>query len=407
MRQVLNSFLYAVKAKFTKLWTLIKLYTNPTFIKNRVLLKIKSFFTKLLDIKPRDKDDYYTIFRWMISKKLAFAIVVFLGIVSVLYIFIMKPVNINDKSETNSIPTYKYNSIPLKYYSGQAKILAKSGYVAYVGNVKDGTVKGQGKLYSKNGNLVYEGQFDNNKYNGDGRRYYPDNILWYEGQFKDNNFFGTGMLYRDNGVLEYSGEFSENMKNGKGELYDSTAKLVFTGTFKDDYIQYSQLLGKTTTDAGNMYTGNKVVYSGMGEFGMIMEDIDAAYYGISGDDTLDESYTVGGVFVLKNNVTIGSQLIENIPTAKKIFGDPKYQGNTNVKLIEAACINKLADKGLTKFDRIEIKSNSTFSDVIEATSLGKTQEIYIYTFENNGLNYTFYSKDKNSTFDFYLIEKAK
>ncbi len=229
LKKVFDIFINAIKAKFVKVWTFLKLCTNPDFIKNKVLIRIKEFFNRLFDIKPKDKSDYYTFLGWMISKKLAFAIVIFFGVISMTYIVVMKPLNIMGSADgAEGIVTYKYDSVPLRFHSGPVKILGNSGYLAYVGNIKNGVVKGNGKLYDKDGRLVYEGEFDRNMYNGKGKRYYENETLWYEGEFVDNEFSGSGVLYRENGIKEYVGEFLGDSQNGSGELYDESGKLVFS-----------------------------------------------------------------------------------------------------------------------------------------------------------------------------------
>lgn len=230
MLSVLRIYINIVREKFAKILALLWTYTNPRYVKEHLLVRIKKFLTVLLNVRPKDKDDYYTVFGWMISRKLAFAIVVFLGLICVVFIAGMKPVNIMGNSGSDSgIITYRYDAIPLRFHSGQVRILGKSGYRAYEGSMKDGVVEGTGKLYGKEGNLVYSGEFDENMYNGTGKRYYDNQMLWYQGEFKDNEFSGTGILYRDNGVKEYEGEFSENEKTVRGNYLMKAEIWFLTG----------------------------------------------------------------------------------------------------------------------------------------------------------------------------------
>ena len=407
MRSVLISFINMIREKLVKALTLLWLYTNPQYVKNHLLVRIKKFLTNLLDIKPKNEDDYYTILGWMVSRKLAFAIVIFLGIICMIYIAGMKPVNIlGNAGEGSGVLTYHYDSVPLRFHSGQVRILGKSGYLAYEGSMKDGVVEGTGKLYAKEGNLVYEGEFSGNMYNGTGKRYYDNQMLWYEGGFTDNEFSGTGILYRDNGVKEYEGEFSENEKNGTGKVFDESGNLIYDGNFSNGELLYSDFPGKTSQEIAKIYTGSKIVYTTEDEFGVGMPDIQAAYWGISGENTLDEVYTAGGIFVLKDTFQIRKNTYTTIPRIKEALGEPLYEGNTNLTLMECVVVNQLIDMGNRDFERIEIKSDSAYSDMVQVTDYDKTREIYIYSFEDNGLLYTFYCAEKEGRFAFWKCEAS-
>ena len=79
MNNLFQGFLNAIKAKFVPMWTKIRLLTNPTYLKNEVLRRLIVYFRSLTDVRPKDKHDYYGIFGWLISKRLAFFIVAFIG----------------------------------------------------------------------------------------------------------------------------------------------------------------------------------------------------------------------------------------------------------------------------------------------------------------------------------------
>ena len=50
-----------LRSKVTKLWTKIRLWTSVQFLQTRVLAKLRKFFTQLLDVRPREKKDYYSM----------------------------------------------------------------------------------------------------------------------------------------------------------------------------------------------------------------------------------------------------------------------------------------------------------------------------------------------------------
>ena len=113
MNSLFQGFLNSIKAKFIPLWTKIRLFTSPTYLKTEVLRRLIVYFRKLTDIRPRDKHDYYGVFGWLVSKRLAFFIVAFIGLASAYYVTEVHPLSVFT-SGGNGIKTYDYNSIPLR-----------------------------------------------------------------------------------------------------------------------------------------------------------------------------------------------------------------------------------------------------------------------------------------------------
>ena len=174
-------------------------------------------FQKLFDVRPKNKKDYYPVFRWLVSKRLAYALVVACCVGGLFVLWMLSPSFLSGAAGSG-IRTYKYNSIPLKFYEGTVQVLARDGHVAYIGQVSEGAANGQGTLKDKDGNLVYEGAFAHSMYNGTGTSYYPDGTVCYTGTFTDNLYNGTGQFYRQSGVLEYDGEYVAGRRTGVGSL---------------------------------------------------------------------------------------------------------------------------------------------------------------------------------------------
>jgi hypothetical protein len=254
---MLSALFASLRARFSKILFKLSVFTNAQFWRTQGLVLLRSFFAKLLDVKPRDKYDYYTVTRWMISKKLAFAAAVIVGVLALVYILVLSPVAvIADSSSTNkSVPAYSYNSIPLRFIDGNVRIKARAGYSAYEGAVKKGKVEGTGKLMDPNGEIIYQGEFADNMYNGEGRLFYPGGVVQYSGGFKSNLYSGKGVLYTDAGVMRYDGEFENGMKNGEGTLYGGGGETVFKGNFASDDILYQEIAGMSSDDLGSAYTG--------------------------------------------------------------------------------------------------------------------------------------------------------
>lgn len=404
MGNLLTVLFSSIKSKMTSIWTKIKLWTNWNFIKSRVLIKIRTFFIKILDVKPRDRKDYYGFFGWLVSKRLAFAILVIIGVLSAFYLTVVNPLGMFMKSE-DGIKSYAYNSIPLRFTTDKVMITAKSGYKAYEGNVEKGRVTGNGMLYGNGGNLVYTGEFLNSKYQGNGKLYYENENLKYEGSFQDNLYEGEGIAYQKNGSQEYAGQFMQGMKEGKGILYDSGNNMVYEGFFSKDQLLYQELLGKKTEEVAKMYKGRRTVYSDEENFIVRMEDIGALYCGDVNADSLAGGMTVNKVYVLKDNYYVGSRKYNTVAQLLKELGDASYEGNSYVTIPEAVAILSLK-KGEELYGSVSMTTEKMFDDVLEITGYDSQQILYLYSFEKEGLFYTFFCKDRYGSFDFYMIEKS-
>ena len=218
--------------------------------------------------------------------------------ISLWYLFSVHSVLPSAKAE--SVKTYDYDSVLLRFAEEKVRILGSSGYLAYEGQVEKGSVTGYGTLYNPQGVIVYQGNFVKNCYQGRGTRYYDDGTVMYVGEFEQNLFHGSGKLYRENGSLAYDGEFSLGKKEGEGRLYDAGGNPVYTGAFSQDALLYSALLGKKLSEVAEAYQGKRTLYEYDREYAVVLEDIGAVYSGAGEPDTLAGERTVEQVLVLED-----------------------------------------------------------------------------------------------------------
>lgn len=344
----------------------------------------------------------------MVSKRLAFAVVVVLGIVCAVFIFANIPARSSEKDGENNLPTYKYNSLPLKFHEGNVNILAHDGHLAYTGPVADGMVKGTGTLFDKDGGTVYTGEFDKNLFNGTGQLFYPEGVLEYQGQFADNLFHGIGSYYRFSGTVEYEGEYVLGKRSGLGTLYNGAGTQVFTGSFRNDEIVFSELLDKTTEELSEMYTGSSDIYTYRNEFCVTMGDINAAYSAHDGSNTLDGNWSVGTVYVLSPSVSIGNENFTSIEQLTQLMGAADYFGTAWINLGEAVCINNLVAAGNETVAEVSISTTAELDEVFTVNSYDTGYTVYIYSFVYDGLVYTFYCPEAGANqFLMYSIEVAQ
>ena len=396
MNRIFTTLLSTIQSKVMSLWTKIRLWTSRSYWENKGITSLRQFFNRLLNIRPKDKTDYYPFLSWLVSKRLAFALVIVLGLLSVFYILFFSPVSAMLSASSPSLPSFRYNALPLKFYSGNVQITAADGNVAYEGTVGDGVAQGQGVLYRADGSVVYSGAFENSKYNGSGSLFYQDGVLRYEGEFEDNLFNGQGSLYRQSGFLR-------GLKSGAGTLYNSGGNAIFAGNFLSDRPLFSELLGKTTAEAASMYTGDTTVYNASGENSVSLDEIGVVYTANDGSNSLDAEWTIGEIVVEESSFPTTDALLTGINELTAYFGEPVYFGYTWPTLSEAVAIRRLSEAGSGGFPDIEMEMTAGFDDVYSVTSYDKNYELYIYVYQADGLLYTFYCDSSTSDFSFYSV----
>jgi hypothetical protein len=401
---LLGILIQTIKSRMTGLVTKFKLYTNWNFIKTKIIARIRDFFASLLGVKPRNKDDYYTIGRWMFSKRLLYALVIIVGVVSIWYI--TTETSLFRKFSEDGVRTYKYNAVRLRTAKGHVRITGKSGYLAYDGNVENGYVTGEGTLYNKDGNVVYTGTFDQNKYEGVGTQNYDNGVMHYRGTFHENLYEGSGTLFRQDGTRAYVGDFSRGLMSGDGTLYDTGDNEIYSGAFAGGSIVYSELLGKTVSQVSECYKGHRDLYTTSSESVAYMDGINALYHAQSDTEALDDEETVDAVYVLSDVYTFGGDALDTISELEEVFGDPYYEGNSNVILPEAVAINTLKSQKTTFLDKVDMDVNREFSDVAEINSFDRDYVVYIYSFRRGDIMYSFVCKEKSDYFEFYYLTGA-
>ena len=151
-----NILIQTLKSRLTPLVAKFRMWTSWTYLRSRLVVKIRDFFYSLLGIKPRNKNDYFTIGRLMISKRLAYAVVIVIGVASLWYIASER--SLFERFDESGVQTYRYNSLRLRMVKGRVRILGRSGYLAYDGMVDEGYAAGEGTLYNPQGNTVYVGE---------------------------------------------------------------------------------------------------------------------------------------------------------------------------------------------------------------------------------------------------------
>ncbi len=408
MGQNLFSVLFStIKSRFVSIVAKFRLWTSWNFVRTRIIGGIRDFFYKILDIKPKNKDDYFTVFGWMISKRLAYAILMVVGVLSFWYI--SSTTKLFASFSDNGLRTYKYNSVLLRLAEGNVRITGKSGFLAYEGNVSKGYATGMGTLFSPDMVTMYTGAFEKNMYEGNGMEYYESGALHYNGSFHKNLYEGSGTLFNEDGTRNYEGSFVAGLKDGRGKLYGGGDQVIYDGTFASDEIVFSELLGKDPIEVREMYFGKQVLYEEAGndeEAIVSMPEINAIYHAASDGSAADPTVKVRSIYVLDNSFHIGEQKAEDAGQLEAILGAPAYEGNSTVTLPEAIAINIQNDKERTVKGKVGMDTSSLYSDDIVVNNYDNTYSVYLYSFIRGDLVYTFVCKDKGGRFYFYEITGA-
>ncbi len=405
MNNLISVLLSTLKARITPIWTKLKYWTSWSFIKANILTKIRTALSNIFHVKPRNEDDYYPLFGYLISRRLAHAIVIVVGILCFCYLAWAQPLTGLSDRMADGTRTYAYNSFLLRFAEGNVRIKAKAGYIAYEGNVEKGYVTGSGQLYNQEGSLVYQGNFEQNEYSGEGILYYPVGQTEYEGQFQNNLFEGEGTLYRENGTRKYKGQFSRGMFEGEGSLFDGADQEIFKGSFHNGELLYTQFLGKSAAEIAEFYTGKRQLYQYDTDWAVILEDVDAFYVQSSENNSLDDAAKTTKVYVGKDEFVYGESRMSTIAELKEKLGTPVFEGNSYVTFPEAVGINWLQKKGTDIPLEVSLTATQLYDEVKVVTEYPADVLVYLYVFQTEDATYTFVSDDRDSGFFMYSIEQ--
>ncbi|MCR5097318.1 MAG: hypothetical protein K6B14_00050 [Lachnospiraceae bacterium] len=392
------------KSRIVPLVTRVKLLLNPRFMVARFTEIIRNLVQNVLNVRPRNKDDYYPIGGWLVAKKLAYAVVIVTGILCIIYIVSQKDALFPGNSESY-IKTYNYNSILLKFAKGKVRIKGKSGWIAYEGNVEDAACNGSGTLMTPEGIVIYEGNFKSSMYEDKGTQYYENGILRYVGDFHENQYNGEGKLYRETGSIEYNGEILRGLKDGEGRLFNTGGEEIYNGQFSQDKILYSSLLGKSSTEMAMIYNGTRKLYEAGNERVRVMDDIGAMTEEITNSESIESTAMVSAVYVMDNSIRIGSHDYTTFDGIQQALGEPTYVGDSYATLPELMIINRLNEGSDIQVinGTAEITLTDMFDEYSEVEYYDPDYIVYLHSYEKDGLVYNFVSSQDDSTFAFYYI----
>ncbi len=392
------------KSRILPLVTRIKLLLNPRFMIARFTEIVRNLVQNVLNIRPRNKDDYYPIGGWLVSKKLAYAVVIVIGILCTIYIISQKDALFPSNS-ASYIKTYNYNSILLKFAKGKVRIKGKSGWIAYEGDVEDAGCNGPGTLMNPEGIVIYEGNFKSSMYEDKGTQYYENGILRYVGDFHENQYNGEGKLYRETGSILYEGEFNRGLKDGEGRLFNTGGEEIFNGQFSQDRILYSSLLGKSSTEMAITYNGERKLYEAGTERVRVMSDINAMTEEITNSESIDSAAIVSAVYIMDNSIRIGKHDYTTFDGVQQALGEPTYVGDSYATLPELMIINRLNEESDIQIINgpADITETGVFDEYSTVDYYDTDYVVYLHSYEKDGLVYNFVSSPDDTTFAFYYI----
>ena len=99
--------------------------------------------------------------------------------------------------------------------------------------------------------------------------------------------------------------------------------------------------------------------------------------------------------------------IETVAEVSQIMGDAIYEGNAYVIFPEAVAIHILNQSGSEFYGEVVEEYEQILSDAVRVNKYNEDYSVYIYTYVQDGLRYTFFGKDRSGKFAMYLIEKEE
>lgn len=428
MKQFWRALIAVVITKTRRFLVELYRFTSPQYVMSRIVQKFSELVRKLLDLRPKDSKDYYTLGRWMISRRLVRAVVILGGMAACCYLFWLRPVSVG--SGDAQIRTYRYSALPLRLAEGKVRIRAKKGFIAYEGEVSQGYACGAGALYGEDGQKIYEGEFAKNRYHGTGSLYFDSGRLKYSGSFADNRFEGEGVQYRENGTKLYEGGFSNDlfegdgilyresgvklyeggfaggMKEGTGVLYNAAGNPVFSGQFHLDDIVYAQLLGRSAENVQELYGGEQIVYrnGSKNENAVYFRDIDVLGYAGDHETSLSDALRYDMICVARDTFGYGGKVIHTVEELTEAVGAPIYEGNSYMTFPEAVLIDILQKRGKAAALRTAIEATPVFDEVNTVESYAADAVVCLHAYLIGERTYTFVSESRTGTFFMYEIE---
>ena len=269
----------------------VKRMVSPESFSSKVLSDVRKGISQKKGKKERTIQDYFSIGRYYVLKRMVYVVMSAVLIFPVLYIKLLHPVLVS----WFFTKTIVINSPEMIGYSGKVELLSEyDGTLIFKGEMDDGRINGKGQLYTYEGALLYDGNFEMEAYSGEGELYYKNSeqlcykgtfllnqydgqgclyaqegSLVYQGGFKNGLYEGNGTLYFADGTEEYVGTFASGVPEGKGTLYDEGGNVIAKGLFENGvpvlqevvlYDEKGNILYEGTINAEGTYEGEGTLY---------------------------------------------------------------------------------------------------------------------------------------------------
>lgn len=361
---------------------------------------------------PKSLKEYYSIGRFMISKRLGNILFTLAILLSIWFIIANFIPNLRLKKKESALgpsleaKSYFYDAHKLKNYTGMVRVFSKKSKAVFEGLLTNGIANGPGVLYDKNGIMVFRGNFENNRFNGEGTTYYEDGTPHYIGGFLDNIYNGSGELRSKNGQPHYVGDFIAGLKNGKGTLYNNSGNAIFDGMFTNDMPNLSSYIGAAMANVSNVFLGEKLLYNSDNKVMISYPEVDCVLVADKKQNSVDEVGTVRKIFVMAPSYYPGTSAEDNRLDLGNIFPHNFLNGFTNVCDEEMSVIDIMRQKGIRNFKDYKSVEKEMITDgafnLKESMSDG---ELYISKYKINGFIYTFYFTKLDGPYVFYSIER--
>ena len=139
-----------------------------------------------------------------------------------------------------------------------------------------------------------------------------------------------------------------------------------------------------------------------------LSDIDAIYSVPVDNEELGDASTINEIYVLKDHINFGSSVCTSISDISQVLGSPAYQGDSYATYPELIGIYEMSKLKSVYSGIPEMDLSQDLVDLITVDSYDTDYMVYLYSFEKDGLIYSFLTRDDaGSGFDMYFITAIK
>ena len=117
---------------------------------------------------------------------------------------------------------------------------------------------------------------------------------------------------------------------------------------------------------------------------------------------------VPSFLVMQDHINFGGNVCSTIAQVKDVMGSPTYQGDSFATFPEIIGIYEMSKTRNIYSGKPEIDMSQDLNDLATVKGYTRSYPVYLFSFERDGLLYSFLTKDSGGTgFEMYFISVLK